>query len=305
MARDSVARNSLKQLLANPSSYAESPDFIFARDQALEAAGRRNSVTRGSGNAIAEAAKLAAGYASQGYGQRVGQLAQIAGQDDQFDIASDQNAIARDRLSGDMELGRGRLGLEGELGRGRLGLDSELGRGRLDLERQGQSDARDQFRQRIGLDTELGRGRLGLEAELGRGNLALGGRAADTADRRVGYDYSLGTRAANTADKRAEYDYTLGAQRADTDRFQARTSRDLGFRSADTADRRTANDFDIAGRGIDTTRTNNHLNYILGADRNRTDRYNARTSRRSADSRDYFGEQENARSWIGTAGRFI
>lgn len=100
------ARNRLAALLNDPSSFENDPSYQFARDQGLSATARSNSAQRGSGNALAALARYGSGLATQGYNQRVDSLGRIAGQDQQYDLGQQQNAIARLRNHNDFTLGQ-------------------------------------------------------------------------------------------------------------------------------------------------------------------------------------------------------
>lgn len=99
------AVNRLRELIDNPGSFTGTPGYMFARDQALQAAERGMSRTRGSGNALAELTRLGAGYAAQDYGNEVDRLGRIAGQDQQYELGQEQNRIASTRASNDYSLG--------------------------------------------------------------------------------------------------------------------------------------------------------------------------------------------------------
>lgn len=84
----------LKGLIDQPGSYQATPGFTFARDQGLEAINRNNSATRGSGNVLAELTKYATGLASQDYGNTRDFLGRMTGQDQQFQLGTEQNRLA-------------------------------------------------------------------------------------------------------------------------------------------------------------------------------------------------------------------
>lgn len=127
----------LRTLLDNPGSVESNPAFRFARDQGLAAAQRSGSAMRGSGNVLAELTKLGTGYASQAYGDEVDRMGRLLGQDQQFQLGTDQNANAATRNANDLTLGTQanantlrRNNQDFGLGLGRLGVD----RGRLALD---------------------------------------------------------------------------------------------------------------------------------------------------------------------------
>lgn len=100
-----AAVNRLRELIENPGSFTGTPGYQFARDQAMHAAERGMSRTRGSGNALAELTRLGAGYASQDYGNEVDRLTRIAGQDQQFELGQEGNRINATRVGNDFTLG--------------------------------------------------------------------------------------------------------------------------------------------------------------------------------------------------------
>ena len=130
MAQVGFYDNELRRLISDPTAMQESAGYQFTRDQAMKAAERAMSKTRGSGGAMAELTKLGAGLASAEYGSQVDRLGRLLGQEQQYDIGQVGNENARRRGDQDFGLGVARLGAD----RDARGADYDLGRRRLDLD---------------------------------------------------------------------------------------------------------------------------------------------------------------------------
>ena len=100
-------KSQLDSLLTNPSSFSGTPGFQFALDQGLNAVQRSNSAGRNSGNALAALANYGQGLATQDYGNQVDRLGRLSGQQDQFNLGTEQN-----RLSGENNINQFNLGGE-------------------------------------------------------------------------------------------------------------------------------------------------------------------------------------------------
>lgn len=110
MAMNPLYQNKLNDILNGNFSGTEGGRFLA--DQGLQAARRGMSSQRGSGNVLAELARLGTGYAAQDRGDEIDRLGRLSGQEQTYDLGLRADA-----------LGQGRLGLDTELGRGRLSLD--------------------------------------------------------------------------------------------------------------------------------------------------------------------------------------
>lgn len=180
-------QNSLRGLLEDPNSFQRTPGFEFALDTGLEAVNRSNSRQRGSGNALLDLTKFATGLANQEYGSQVDRMGNLLGQEQQFDLGTEQNRLTeiRDREAAraarrGLTLQSNRDAMQGDLEGRRLALDSTrsdrdfaLGQGQLDVSRRGQD-----------LDFTLGTGRLGADYDLGR-------RGLDVNRERNVFDYDI------------------------------------------------------------------------------------------------------------------
>jgi hypothetical protein len=83
-------QNQLNNLLANPSSVAQTPGYQFAMDQGNQAINRSAAAggALNSGNVLAELSKYGQGMASQGYNQQVNTLSGLMGQAQNFGVQS-------------------------------------------------------------------------------------------------------------------------------------------------------------------------------------------------------------------------
>ena len=98
-------RGQLDNLLTNPGSFSGTPGFQFALDQGMQGVQRSNSAGRNSGNALAALAKYGTGLAQQDYGNQVDRLGRLSGQQDQFNLGTEQN-----RLTGENNINQYNLG---------------------------------------------------------------------------------------------------------------------------------------------------------------------------------------------------
>ena len=89
---DNQYKNQLNNLLTNPGSFSGTPGYQYALDQGLQATARSNSSSRNSGNALAALQDRGAGMASQDYGNQIDRLGKLSGQQDQYNLGSEQNA---------------------------------------------------------------------------------------------------------------------------------------------------------------------------------------------------------------------
>jgi len=85
-------KNQLQALLTNPGSFSGTPGYQFALDQGLQATQRANSSSRNSGNALAALQDRGMGMATQDFGNWADRLGKLSGQEDQFNLGSEQNA---------------------------------------------------------------------------------------------------------------------------------------------------------------------------------------------------------------------
>lgn len=202
------ARNALRDIMANPGSFAGAPGYKFALDQAQQGISRR--MPRGSGNVLAALNANAVGTAQQDYGNEVQRRLAAAGLEQQGEATTGAQALERDRLALEGELGRGNL----DLGRTRASNDFTIGQGGLDVSRG-----------RLALDDTLGKGRLALDTTRAGNEHELAGRGLDDAREGRWWDYSLGheRNALMEAGQRNEYD--IGQGRLGVDRYRAGTDR--------------------------------------------------------------------------------
>jgi hypothetical protein len=231
-----MATNYLRKLMDDPSAFKGSTGYQFALDQGLQATRRSNPAMRGSGNALAAAAKYATGLASQDYGNEFNRALQadtFAQQGDQFNS----------RLALDDKLGSGAL----DVSRGRLAMDDRLGTGRLALDDRTQTGQLGLGRDRLGLD------RTNSDREFGLGSMRLwndydiASRGQDDAREGRYLDYDLGSRRLGLDTAGQENDFNLGQGRLGVDRYNARTNRGTA-RSADWERRQRNRTMDPWGR---------------------------------------------------------
>lgn len=169
--------NALKGMLSNPGSFQTDPGYQFARDQALQAVMRSNSNMLGSGNLMNALEDRASGLASQAYDNRINQLSGILGQQQQFQLGSQQNAIGAQNSANNYALGS--MGAQNEA----QGLANQYDLGRLNAGNQATE---------IGNQFALGQGQLGLGYTNAANNFTLGQQQnANSAQRNV-FDYNLG-----------------------------------------------------------------------------------------------------------------
>jgi len=191
--------NSLKNLLSNPGSFQADPGYQFSVNQALQGVGRANSKMLGSGNIMTALADRAGGMASQAYDTRVNQLSGILGEQDQFGLGTDRNAIDAQNSANQFQLG---------------------------------SDQNANVAQRNANDLALGKGQLDLGYFNDTNNYNLGaGQNANTAQRNAN-DYALGAGANANNAQRNLYDYTLGQGQNANQMYSAQTQRGAAQSSA-------------------------------------------------------------------------
>lgn len=169
--------NALKGLLTDPNSFQTDPGYQFARQQALDAVMRSNSNMLGSGNLMNALEDRASGLASQAYDNRVNQLSNILGQQQQFQLGSQQNAIGAQNSANQYALGS--MGAQNEA----QGLANQYALGQGNLANQATE---------IGNQFALGQGQLGLGYTNAANNFTLGQQSnANNAQRNI-FDYNLG-----------------------------------------------------------------------------------------------------------------
>lgn len=117
-------KNQLQELLTNPSSFTGTPGYNFTRDAALQATQRSNSSSRNSGNALAALADRGASLASTEYGNTVDRLGKLSGQEDSFNLGSEQNANNAQRNAWDFQLGTNKNANDFSLGNDRNANDA-------------------------------------------------------------------------------------------------------------------------------------------------------------------------------------
>lgn len=153
MANVDYYQQRIQGLLDNPDSFKTTPGYQFGLDTALQGAQRGMSRMRGSGNVLAELAKVGSGYAAQEYGNQIDRLTRLSGQEQQYGLGQEQNANTAQNNRWNYDLGQGQLALGNRnaginernnqmnfgLGLGNLanrnwqtGMDYDLGRRRLD-----------------------------------------------------------------------------------------------------------------------------------------------------------------------------
>lgn len=205
----SMYEQKLQGLLNDPNSFQKTPGFQFALDTGLQAVGRANSKNRASGNALAELTKFGTGLASQEYGNQVDRLGRLTGQDQQFQLGTEQNRLTGQRIANDFSLGQEQNRLTGQ----RIGNEFDLGNRTL---------------------AETGRAndqRYGLGLFEASSNAALRGRELDQGGQRDWWNYQLGQqRNINDADQ-AYNQFQLGADRADLDWMNAGVNRGNALRN--------------------------------------------------------------------------
>lgn len=132
----------------------------------------------------------------------------------------------------------------------------------------------------------LGTGRLDLDRTLGT-------RAADTADRRVGYDYDIAKGGLDNTRRANDQNYGLGVYKAGNDYDVAKEN------NANSA-QRDWYDYSVNSDRNNITRADNENRYNLDAARLPLDWYNARTTRGSARSQDYYRGDASDLEWLKT-----
>ena len=181
-------RGQLDNLLTNPGSFSGTPGFQFALDQGMQGVQRSNSAGRNSGNALAALAKYGTDLAQQDYGNQVDRLGRLSGQQDQFNLGTEQN-----RLTGENNINNFNLGGQRNV-----------------------NDANNNEKQ-----FALGIGRNANDATRNANDFSLGqGRNANDANR-ANQDFGLGI-------YRAGNDFTLGQGRNANEQQNNWWNHDLG-----------------------------------------------------------------------------
>ncbi len=199
----------LTGLLDDPNSFQKTPGFQFALDTGLQGVNRANSKNRASGNALAELTKFGTGLASQEYGNQVDRMGRLVGQEQQFSLGQESNAINRQRSANDFSLGQEQNRLTGQ----RIGNEFDLGNRTL---------------------SETGRAndqRFGLGMFEATSNANLRGREIDQGGQRDWWDYQLGQQRNQQDADQAYNQFQLGADRADLDWMNAGVNRGNALRN--------------------------------------------------------------------------
>lgn len=206
-------QNQLKNLVTNPSSFQGTPGFQFALNQGLNAVNRSNSAMRGSGNALAALTNYGTGLANQDYSQYLGQLGQLSGQEQNYDLGlAGVNNTAQGNAN---QLFLGEMNAGNQVNKNNQ--DFALGQGQLAL---GNKQANNQFTLGQG-QLGLGYGQLANSAQNVANNYNLGqGQLANQAQNNW-WNYSLGN-------AQNQNQYNLGMYNAQTNRGNAQSNAFLG-----------------------------------------------------------------------------
>lgn len=225
MALDATYGNALRRMVTDPGSFSGTPGFQFALDNGLQGVSRANAAggMRGSGNALAAAARYASGLASQDYGAQFDRLLRANQGEQQYDLGATRNAndltLGNRRIDADLSLGHEQNANAAT----RNANDLTLGLG------QNANNAT-----RNANDLTLGLGQNANNAQRNQFDYNIGmGNVANNATRNE-YDYDLGLgQNANTAQRNA-FDYDLGLGRNANDASANQNQFNLGMFNAQT-----------------------------------------------------------------------